>query len=154
MKTAQRLLAGATLYALSIPFHERFRHSEADRAACDSVAVRVVDADGNEGWGEGAPRPYVTGETVTSMLADLAGAWPAIAATTLPRLEGPADLALLQAGPPGLRRGGPAGRRPSWRCSPASCAAVAARCRASCPPGDPPSATAAWSEPAAPSGPA
>ena len=39
MRTAQRLLAGATLYALSIPFHERFRHSEADRAACDSVVV-------------------------------------------------------------------------------------------------------------------
>src|ERR1700730_3076157 len=98
MKTAQRLLAGATLYALSIPFHERFRHSEADRAACDSVVVRGVDADGNEGWGEGAPRPYVTGETVATMLADLEAAWPAIGATPLPRLHAPEDLALLQAG--------------------------------------------------------
>jgi muconate cycloisomerase len=97
MKTAQRLLAGATIYALSIPFHERFRHSEADRAACDSVAVRVVDAEGNEGWGEGAPRPYVTGETVATMLADLEAAWPAIATTPVLRLDGPQDLTLLQA---------------------------------------------------------
>jgi muconate cycloisomerase len=56
-----------------------------------------VDAEGNEGWGEGAPRPYVTGETVATMLAGLERAWPAIAATPLPRLDGPEDLALLQA---------------------------------------------------------
>src|SRR3979409_1135241 len=97
MRTAQRLLAGATLYALSLPFHERFRHREGARAACDSVAVRVVDTEGNEGWGEGAPRPYVTGETVATMLAGLEAAWPAIATTPLPRLDGPEGLALLQA---------------------------------------------------------
>ena len=104
MRTAGRRLAAATLHALSIPFHERFRHAEADRAACDSVVVRVVDGEGAEGWGEGAPRPYVTGETVATMLADLRAAWPAIAGAELPRLDGPEDLAALQAGlpaPPG-----------------------------------------------------
>jgi muconate cycloisomerase len=103
VSTARPLLAGATLYALSIPFHERFRHSEADREACDSVVVRVVDAEGGEGWGEGAPRPYVTGETVATMLGDIERAWPALAAHPLPRLDGPEDLVRLGAGLPGLR---------------------------------------------------
>ncbi|HYW24261.1 MAG TPA: enolase C-terminal domain-like protein [Terriglobales bacterium] len=96
------MIAAATLHALSIPFRERFRHAAADRAACDSVVVRVVDRDGCQGWGEGAPRPHVTGETVDTVLADLAAAWPAVTSTPPPYLERPADLARL-ALPAGLR---------------------------------------------------
>src|SRR5205807_651172 len=70
------VIQAATLHALAIPFRERFRHSSSERAVCDSVLVRVIDRDGCEGWGEGAPRPHVTGETVDSMLADLEAAWP------------------------------------------------------------------------------
>jgi L-Ala-D/L-Glu epimerase len=88
------VIAGLTLHALSIPFHERFRHSRADRAACDSVVVRLVDRDGREGWGEGLPRPYVTGETVDSVLADLAAAWPELAAAPLECRVDPTRLAL------------------------------------------------------------
>jgi L-alanine-DL-glutamate epimerase-like enolase superfamily enzyme len=111
VRSARRRLAGATIHALSIPFHESFRHSRAARAACDSVVVRVVDAEGAEGWGEGAPRPHVTGETVASMVADLERAWPVLAAAPLPQLEGPEDLARLAAGPgpaPARRLGGAA----------------------------------------------
>jgi L-Ala-D/L-Glu epimerase len=56
-------LVSATVYALRIPFLESVRHSLAGRAWSDSVVVRVVDGDGVEGFGEAAPRPYVTGET-------------------------------------------------------------------------------------------
>jgi muconate cycloisomerase len=89
------MIAAATLHALAIPFRDRFRHAAADRATCDSIVVRLVDDDGHEGWGEGAPRPHVTGETVDSVLADLAAAWPAVTTAPWPHLDGPEDLARL-----------------------------------------------------------
>lgn len=61
-------LSSATVYALEIPLVETFRHSARDRSFCDSVVVRVRDEAGTEGFGEGVPRPYVTGETTDSML--------------------------------------------------------------------------------------
>jgi L-Ala-D/L-Glu epimerase len=96
------MIARATLHALAIPFRQRFRHAAADRAVCDSVVVRLVDADGAEGWGEGAPRPHVTGETVESVLADLTAAWPEVASARLPQLQRPDDLVRLRL-PAGLR---------------------------------------------------
>jgi muconate cycloisomerase len=73
-------LAAATIYALDIPFVESFRHSAKDRASCDSVVVRVVDESGTEGFGEGVPRPYVTGESVDFVVDHLAKRlWPRIA---------------------------------------------------------------------------
>jgi L-Ala-D/L-Glu epimerase len=86
------MIAAATIHALAIPFRQRFRHAAADRATCDSVVVRLVDADGTEGWGEGAPRPHVTGETVSSLLADLAAAWPEMSSGPWPPLDRPEDL--------------------------------------------------------------
>jgi len=85
----------ATLHALAIPFHQTFRHTEAERSACDSVLIRIADANGNAGWGEGAPRPYVTGETTASMLDELAGAWELIAGRPLPSVRGPGDLGAI-----------------------------------------------------------
>jgi muconate cycloisomerase len=96
------MIAAATLHALAIPFRQRFRHAAAERAACDSVVVHLAGADGTEGWGEGAPRPHVTGETVDTVLADLAAAWPEVAAAPWPPLSGPGDLARLPL-PPDLR---------------------------------------------------
>jgi L-alanine-DL-glutamate epimerase-like enolase superfamily enzyme len=91
-------LIGGTVYALAIPFVEAFAHSAAGRAGCDSVVVRVVDDAGTEGFGEGVPRPYVTGETVDGVLAHLRGTlWPAIAGRALPALGGEADLYALDA---------------------------------------------------------
>ena len=88
-------LVGATLYALRIPFVEAFSHSAATRHASDSVVVRVRDELGTEGFGEGTPRPYVTGETAEAMLAHLAGAlWPGVAEREVPPVG---DLAVLDA---------------------------------------------------------
>ncbi|HSH22868.1 MAG TPA: dipeptide epimerase [Acidimicrobiales bacterium] len=78
-------LVAASVYALDIPFVESFSHSVHARRACDSVIVRVVDEDGVAGFGEGAPRPYVTGETPASMVEHLAvELWPAVAGTEVP----------------------------------------------------------------------
>ncbi len=88
-------LVAATLYALRIPFVESFGHSAAERRCSDSVVVRVRDDGGIEGFGEGAPRPYVTGESVEAMLDHLTRElWPRVAARELPPA---ADLDALAA---------------------------------------------------------
>ncbi|MBW3547512.1 MAG: enolase [Actinobacteria bacterium] len=79
-----RITAG-TVYALDIPFVEAFRHSAHARRACDSVILRVVDENGFVGFGEGAPRPYVTGETPQSVVEHLVTElWPRLVAADLP----------------------------------------------------------------------
>lgn len=88
-------LVEATLYALRIPFVESFRHHAQERAASQSVVVRVRDEVGTEGFGEGSPRPYVTGETVEGTLRHLAeDLWPRVAEREVP---GPLDGAALDA---------------------------------------------------------
>jgi len=78
-------LVGATLYALRIPFVETFSHSASERRCTESIVVRVRDAEGVEGVGEGAPRAYVTGETMDSMLGHLAQQlWPRVVERVLP----------------------------------------------------------------------
>ena len=55
-----------------------FEHAAASRDRAESVVVRLTLADGRAGWGETLPRPYVTGETLESVQADLAETlWPA-----------------------------------------------------------------------------
>ncbi len=72
-------LVAAEIFALRIPFVEAFAHSAKDRAASDAVVVKVTAEDGTVGYGEGLPRPYVTGETTESMIAHLADVlWPAV----------------------------------------------------------------------------
>lgn len=78
-------LVAATVYALDIPFVESFTHSAQVRRSCDSVVVRVRNEDGAVGFGEGAARPYVTGETPDSMVEHVArDLWPRMLATELP----------------------------------------------------------------------
>ena len=78
-------LVGATLYALRIPFVEAFSHSAAERRCTDSLLVRVRDETGMEGFGEGAPRAYVTGETTENAMTHVAGwLWPSVAQRPLP----------------------------------------------------------------------
>ncbi len=92
-------LVSATVYRLRIPFLTTVRHSLAGRAWSDSVVVRVQDADGVEGFGEAAPRPYVTGETPEDVVAHLARVlWPAVAGLAAPDLESPEALEVV----PGL----------------------------------------------------
>ncbi|MGH7304931.1 MAG: mandelate racemase/muconate lactonizing enzyme family protein [Candidatus Rokuibacteriota bacterium] len=88
-------LVAATVYALRIPFVQSFSHSAGERRWSDSVVVRVRDDAGTEGYGEGAPRPYVTGETVETMLDHLAREpWPHVAGREVPSA---ADLEALAA---------------------------------------------------------
>jgi len=57
-----------TMARLEIPFKQSFSHAAATRKTTETVIVKAVDASGVVAYGEGCPRPYVTGETVTSAL--------------------------------------------------------------------------------------
>lgn len=100
-------LVEATIYALGIPFVESFKHSSHERSFSDVVVVRVVDEAGNVGYGEGLPRPYVTGERVESMVAFLAERlWPAIAGRDVPMIAGPDETPAMDAFLPDLEAPG------------------------------------------------
>jgi L-alanine-DL-glutamate epimerase-like enolase superfamily enzyme len=58
-----------SIYQLQIPFRQSFRHAIQSREESDAVIVRVRDRDGCVGYGEGLPRPYVTGEDTASMIS-------------------------------------------------------------------------------------
>ena len=68
--SAQRV-DSITIYQLRIPFRQSFSHARQSRDESDAVIVRVEDADGQVGYGEALPRPYVTGETVASMASHI-----------------------------------------------------------------------------------
>jgi L-alanine-DL-glutamate epimerase-like enolase superfamily enzyme len=71
-------IAALTAYHVRIPLRRRIRHASHTRTETDNLLVRCVLDDGSEGFGEGVPRDYVTGETIDSVFAllrrsDLAG---------------------------------------------------------------------------------
>jgi muconate cycloisomerase len=105
-------IVAATVYALGIPFRAAFRHATAERAWSDSVVVAVEDDRGTVGYGEGVARPYVTGETVETVLAHVArDLWPALAGRPVPPLRTADDLARVErllppAAPDGVRWAG------------------------------------------------
>ena len=81
-------IVGATCFELRIPFVEAFGHSASVRSRSDSVVVRLTADDGTVGYGEGLPRPYVTGETVETCVSHIAHClWPAIADSDFQALE-------------------------------------------------------------------
>jgi muconate cycloisomerase len=88
-------LVSLTVYALEIPFVDAFRHHLGERTSCDSIVVRVRDEAGHEGFGEGAPRPYVTGETAEFLWEHLPRLWCLAAGNPLPDLDAPDVLAAL-----------------------------------------------------------
>jgi L-Ala-D/L-Glu epimerase len=57
-----------TAMHIRIPLRKPVRHASHVRSETDNVLVRCVLADGTEGFGEGVPREYVTGETIDSAL--------------------------------------------------------------------------------------
>ena len=61
-------LVEATAFHIRIPLRKPIRHASHERTATDNVLVRCVLEDGTEGFGEGVPRDYVTGETIESVL--------------------------------------------------------------------------------------
>ncbi len=63
------------LYTVRLPFAFHFSHAQRKRAFAENVVVEVVAESGTlSGFGEGAPRSYVTGETAASAAASLADA--------------------------------------------------------------------------------
>ncbi|MSQ96210.1 MAG: dipeptide epimerase [Gemmataceae bacterium] len=58
-----------TAWQVRIPLKKPIQHASHTRTETDNLLVRVVLDDGTEGFGEGVPREYVTGETIDSALA-------------------------------------------------------------------------------------
>jgi muconate cycloisomerase len=57
-----------TTFQVRIPLQKPIRHASHTRSSTDNLVVRCTLEDGTEGFGEGVPRDYVTGETIdTSM---------------------------------------------------------------------------------------
>jgi muconate cycloisomerase len=57
-----------TAYHVRIPLVRPVRHASHARTDTDNLVIRCVLDDGTEGFGEGVPRDYVTGETIDSAL--------------------------------------------------------------------------------------
>jgi muconate cycloisomerase len=57
-----------TAYHVQIRLRKPFRHASHTRDATHNVLVRCVLDDQTQGFGEGVPRPYVTGETIDTAL--------------------------------------------------------------------------------------
>lgn len=62
-------IESARLHQLQIPFKGSFGHALSSRSRSDAVFVELRDDEGNTGWGEILPRPYVTGETIEGVVA-------------------------------------------------------------------------------------
>jgi muconate cycloisomerase len=60
-----------TAWHVRIPLKKTIRHASHTRDETDSVIVRCRLDEGTEGWGEGLPRAYVTGETIDTVFEHL-----------------------------------------------------------------------------------
>ena len=56
-----------TAFQIPIALKRPVRHASHTRHANETLIIRCVMNDGSCGWGEGLPRPYVTGETIDSV---------------------------------------------------------------------------------------
>jgi len=62
-------ISSLDLSRIGIPFRVSFRHAAAERRYTESVWVEARTRGGARGFGEGCPRPYVTGEDLGSVQA-------------------------------------------------------------------------------------
>ena len=62
------LIERVELRRVQIPFRRAFGHAAHERHKSDAVLVSIGDEQGQVGWGEILPRPYVTGETLEEVL--------------------------------------------------------------------------------------
>jgi muconate cycloisomerase len=60
-----------TLFIVRLALRKEIAHASASRRESRNLLVRCRLADGTEGWGEGVPRSYVTGETPEGAQAQL-----------------------------------------------------------------------------------
>ena len=65
-------LTSLNAYHVRIPLKHQVRHASHSRDETDSLIVRCELDNGAVGWGEGLPRPYVTGETIDNVWGLLA----------------------------------------------------------------------------------
>lgn len=56
---------------IRLMLRKKIKHASQERESSDNVVVVVHLQDGTTGFGEGVPRPYVTGETIDTAMADL-----------------------------------------------------------------------------------
>ncbi len=56
------------VWQVRIPLKKPIQHASHTRTETDNIVIRVTLDDGTEGFGEGVPREYVTGETIDSAL--------------------------------------------------------------------------------------
>ena len=56
-----------TAFQIPIALKKPVRYASHERRANETLILRCVMDDGSCGWGEGLPRPYVTGETIDSV---------------------------------------------------------------------------------------
>lgn len=54
-----------------LPLKRAIRHASHTRSSSDNLFIRCRLVDGTEGWGEGVPREYVTGETIEGAFEQL-----------------------------------------------------------------------------------
>ena len=54
-------------YEIPVRLRKPIRHASHTRTTNDTLIVRCELSDGSTGWGEGLPRPYVTGETIETV---------------------------------------------------------------------------------------
>jgi muconate cycloisomerase len=72
-------ISSLELFKVAVPLKKVVRHASFERSGSENLVVRVTLSDGAAGYGEGVPRPYVTGETLESTFAALgARDWAAI----------------------------------------------------------------------------
>lgn len=65
-------LRSIDLFHVAVPLKKPIRHASHERTSSDNLVVRVTLDDGQQGFGEGVPRAYVTNETIESTFATLA----------------------------------------------------------------------------------
>jgi muconate cycloisomerase len=83
-----------TAFHVRIPLRKPIRHASYVRSATDNLVVRCVLENGTEGFGEGVPREYVTGETIEASWSLLQRS--DIAAQLSPCTDFPAAVALAE----------------------------------------------------------
>ncbi|HZW33424.1 MAG TPA: dipeptide epimerase [Isosphaeraceae bacterium] len=66
------MIAALKLFRVAVPLKKVVRHASFERSGSENLVVRVELAGGQVGYGEGVPRPYVTGETIESTFGVLA----------------------------------------------------------------------------------
>lgn len=64
-------LVGFVIRAIAIPFKTYFKHTLASRNQTSSVLFEIITDTDIHGYGEGAPREYVTGESINSTISTL-----------------------------------------------------------------------------------